>query len=155
MSDTDNTAAETGATIVIDSTDHNSSTPLLVNGKVRKRIRHNEETFLDAAELEALRNSNKTFRIVGAAIIPASETTGGASTTGVSDAPPGSSGGRLNVDPFDVDLILAQTIRKITEDMDEFNADQVGDLLAVESARDKPRPTLIEALNKKQASFAA
>lgn len=63
--------------ILIESKGLNDSTPVLVNGQLRKRIFHGVATPVDDDELEALTNSNVTFTVVdGAASAP--EAAGGA-----------------------------------------------------------------------------
>lgn len=57
----------------------------------------------------------------------------------------------LAVSPFDADKTLGQSIAKITEDLDEFDASQVKALLKAEK-KGKARTTLIEALERKAAA---
>ncbi len=140
--------------IRIESADHNAATPLLINGVLRKRIRHNVDTRLDPAELEALSNSNTVFKLVDGA--SSAQSADGGAERGLS-APPGTPaperrGARLAVDPFDAKATLAQTIARISEDLDEFSADEIRALIAAEKAG-QGRVTLVEALERKLAAL--
>lgn len=65
-------------------------------------------------------------------------------------------GSTLNVDPFDAGKTLDQSIKKISEDLDEFTADQLTLLIAAENAKgDDKRTSLIGALEKKLAASTA
>lgn len=179
-------------TVRIESDNHNASTPVLVNGQLKKRIPHNVDTGLTPEEFEALRNSNIVFKLVGGAIIPAQPVDDGAegglsapseSSEGSGEGEPSEhssedgtafssqadldalgfeplpeqpefptpeegAGSTLNVEPFHAEGTLKQSIRKISEDLDEFTAEQVEALIKAEKAAQK-RVTLIEALERK------
>lgn len=84
----------------------------------------------------------ETFQPDPGANPDAAETQQGSDST-----PPGT----LNVEPFDAEATLDQSIENITQDMDEFTDAQVQQLLDAER-RGKNRSTLIEKLERRLAS---
>lgn len=69
----------------------------------------------------------------------------------VAAAPDAASPSSLNVEPFDVEGTLEQTVEQITQDMDEFTDEQIQQLLDGERAG-KDRSTLIEKFERRLAS---
>ncbi len=122
------------------------STPLFINGRLRKRIPHNVDVEVDDAEFAALANSSYAIKIVGGAEPARPQPTGGGAGEGTPVPPPTD----LRVEPFDAEATLAVSIKTITEDLDEFTFGQIEALLDAER-RGQNRVTLIEALEKKLA----
>lgn len=172
-------------TVLIVSGNHGGKTPILINGALRKTVIHGVETDLDDEELEALRHSVTGFTIVGGGVASSPQAAGEAGPGGSASPVPddaadagdeagktpeasdvdadasdagdasGDAGSTLNVEPFDAAATLNQSIKKIGEDLDEFTAEQLSALIAAEKAKDQPRTTLIDALEKKLAAITA